>query len=243
MIETGQVSISNSYQSVYGQRKANGQQLVSDLPRFQTAVISGLAGQVLPLTYTCSPPAINCTWPTFKTLGVCASFHNATGEATRNGIDLGRLENGVFGQNCTYRNISDWLEGDDPWGSHPKLHYQRVPVGHNGLTTTQTLWTRKADLYNVPGHTDWYDGQLAGPRLVIRHNSVEWEHQAGPNKTSDNDSTAAPPWPEILTATFYLCEKTYTNFSTRGAGLGPPEPRGEGQQHSRDAEKPNAKRK
>jgi len=196
---TAEISIAHSWDSkAFLQQEGgiNGEMAMTlGLPHLQGVVLNGLSGQVLPPSFACPSPAVNCTWEPFKSLGICTDFRNVTEGVTRNCTGDGIKES------CRYENITGWLEqdttarlgGEDEVDYNPKLEYQ--DPGNTYSRQTQTLYTG----YGTSG------GSLNGPWLIVRHDSTAWQR-------SERDTV--PPFPHIFTATFSFCEKTYTGVRT-----------------------------
>lgn len=170
--------------------------ITRDLPKFQAAILNGISGQILEPSFTCPPPAVNCTWPTFKSLGICPSFQDVTDRVSRNcSTPEGKWD---FVKNCTYTNIPDWSNRTiyDP---EPVMGYQNADAANGLASKTQTLFSS----FDVPSFANW-------KWLIIRHDDHAWP------------DLETPPWPRIFLADFNFCEKTYTGIERAAQDLNSP---------------------
>ncbi|KAM7208281.1 Protein of unknown function (DUF3176) domain containing protein [Naviculisporaceae sp. PSN 640] len=171
--------------------------ITRDLPRFQAAILNGISGQMLEPSFTCPPPAVNCTWPTFKSLGMCASFQDVTEGVNRNcSTPKGKWD---FVKNCTYTDIPGWFVNRTIHDHDPVLGYQNADAANGLATKTQTLLSN----FDVPSFATW-------KWLIIRHDDYLWP------------DLETPPWPRIFVANFSFCEKTYRGIERAAQNLNSP---------------------
>ncbi|KAK4210783.1 hypothetical protein QBC37DRAFT_291761 [Rhypophila decipiens] len=191
----------NYYSKAFAQAKwqiESATVITNDLPHFQAAILNGLSGQVLDPSFTCPPPAVNCTWPAFKSLGICASFQEVTEGASRNcSTPKGKWN---FVKNCTYTNIPGWFVNRTNGDDDPMLGYQNADAANGLAKQSQTLLSD----FQVPEFGKW-------KWLIIRHDDHNWP------------DLKTPPPPRIFVANFSFCEKTYTGIERAAQNLNSPD--------------------